>query len=398
MPSSSDRVYSESSGRPSRSRIVRLTVLAAASLLCIAAIRLAIGLHRARLQRETIAAITKDGGDVSYAYQWDFESTLDHLRPDAEPRPWVPKFLRRVLGDDFFYDVVSVELHIGGDAAVGKLRLWRNLKSLNINHFSITDQGMEYAAEFPDLEVLWLGDSPDITPAGFRCLKRLPRLREINMWGCPIHDADLVNLSGATGLLSLTLGRTPVSGSGLARLNAPQLDTLVLDDSPVTDKGLAGVEGLPEITWLCLNGTRITDEGLLALGKMHLHHLELERTNVTGTGLKYLRGSKALQELCFGQARVTDDGLAAIGEFSHLRDLFLSSNRFTDAGLPGLNRLVELNMLSLNDNHLSRSALEELQRHLKPGVVIPIPAATVAGGKMKANRKMDDHPDKENHP
>ncbi len=350
--------------RHSRLRIVWLAGLVVIALFGVTMIWLTIGIHRAQRQRETIAEITHAGGHIYYAYQWDFDHFCYHLRTNAEPQPWVPELLRRILGDDFFYDVVDVSLKDGDDAAIAKLRIWKNLKGLNINRCTITDRGMEYVGEFSNLEVLWLGGSPEITSAGFCHLKRLSRLRELNIDQCPISDSDLVNLSVATELRNLTLMHTHVNGSGLAYLKPRNLTDLTLDSSPVTDDGLSGIKSLPNITCFCLNRTLVSDKGMVWLKNLNLNHLELDGTRVTGTGLRYLRGSKDLEELCLVDAPVTDEGLAVIGGFSRLKNLYLSSNTFTDAGLPSLGRLAQAEILSMKNDNLSISAVKDLERRL----------------------------------
>jgi hypothetical protein len=62
--------------------------------------------HGTRQQREAVAAIHEYGGTVRYDYEY-----VDGIpTPDREPA--APKWLRRILGDEFFQEVVEVNFSV----------------------------------------------------------------------------------------------------------------------------------------------------------------------------------------------------------------------------------------------------------------------------------------------
>ena len=78
--------------------------LGGVTLFCIL---LAWQLHRAKQQKEAVAAIQAAGGWVHYDYQRP-DSLSGTIDPQA--RPWEPKWLLTLVGIDFFHDVVEVNM------------------------------------------------------------------------------------------------------------------------------------------------------------------------------------------------------------------------------------------------------------------------------------------------
>src|SRR5262247_3320064 len=78
------------------------TFLAAITVFCVL---LGWWLHRAKVQREAVAAIRDGAGRVHYDYE-----RLDFLTGDidAEARPWEPAWLLALVGIDFFHDATDV--------------------------------------------------------------------------------------------------------------------------------------------------------------------------------------------------------------------------------------------------------------------------------------------------
>jgi len=128
-------------------------------------------------QRQAVAAILASGGQVAYDYQ-----------AAGEQEPPGPKWLRRLIGDDFFQriDVVSFRGQNISDA---------NLKSLS---------GMT------DLHRLSIY-SPIVTDAGLEHLKGVTGLRELYITA-NVTDAGMVKLKPLTKLTTLACSRFPVKG------------------------------------------------------------------------------------------------------------------------------------------------------------------------------------------
>jgi hypothetical protein len=194
----------------------------------------------AKQQTEAAAAIRAVGADVLYDYEvehaaeWGASSTAKW----SAPVPPGPAWARRLLGKDFFANVVDVGF-----------RGWIfDRRAEN----PITDRCLGHIGKLPRLEVLDLGWSR-VSDAGLKSLQRLARLRELN-----------------------------------------------LAETSVTDTGVERLEGLAQLRELNLAGTRITDRGLRSLGKLtHLEVLDLSRTKVTEAGMGQLRQLGELRLLGF---------------------------------------------------------------------------------------------------
>lgn len=99
-----------------RRRWLQFSLRTAFVLLTIGCIWLGILAERARQQREAVEAIEALGGSVTYDFQivgvpYDGNPDPPHtvnriFRPDADPPG--PIWLRRLIGDEFFQEVVAV--------------------------------------------------------------------------------------------------------------------------------------------------------------------------------------------------------------------------------------------------------------------------------------------------
>jgi Leucine-rich repeat (LRR) protein len=105
------------------------------------------------------------------------------------------RWLRTLLGSDFFEEVISV-WYIGPEATDVDLARLKGLTQL---------QDLILAAT-------------KITDAGLGNLKGLTQLQELNLNGTEITDAGLENLRGLTQLQVLTLKRTRVTDAGVEKL------------------------------------------------------------------------------------------------------------------------------------------------------------------------------------
>ena len=149
--------------------------------------------QQVRKKREAVAAIEDGGGKVEYG--------------EAHG----PRWLRNLLGDDWFIQIRSVSL---GPSATGMelehLRL-AQVQSLSLSFTKITDAGLER-------------------------LNGLLELHKLHLSHTKITDAGLERLKGLTQLQRLSLDFTTISDAGLEHLKGlDQLQWLSLDDTPVTD-------------------------------------------------------------------------------------------------------------------------------------------------------------------
>lgn len=233
-----------------------------------------------RKDREVMAAVIKNGGMAYHGY----EAMVHHQPPG-------PGWLRNLLGDDFFCEVVLVNLSGG----------------------RVPEAGLVDLKEFPQLE--WL-----------------------NLNKSQVTDAELEHVEALPQLHQLTLNDTQIGDAGLQHLEAlSQLQRLSLQNSKVTDVGLEHLKGLRELQYLFLADTRVTNFGLEHLkGLYHLQWLDLSRTQITDAGLEHLKGLHQLQTLRLTNTQVTDAGLEHLHGLDQLQTLWLSNPRVTDAGVEKL--------------------------------------------------------------
>jgi internalin A len=275
------------------------TFLIGVTLFCIA---LAWQLHRAKEQREAAAAIRAAGGWVHYDYQF---TDLKSLNEDPNARPWEPAWLLRLVGIDFFHDVVSVNLVYNGD---GPERQDNSNRPTNI---------APHLAHFPRLRIL-LMSGPWIDDAGMQQVGNLRSLETLYQWdGQHITDAGVAHLRGMPRLRYIHLGSSQVGDNGIAALaTLPSLEGLVMQRNRITDAGLAHLAGHPKLKELWIGNimapSPISDAGVVHLAKIpNLEQLDLQHTQVTPKGLQPLQAMPKLRSLLLDESQAND--LDAVG-------------------------------------------------------------------------------------
>jgi hypothetical protein len=141
-------------------------------------------LRKAQRQREAVRTIVSLSGLVV------FDDQPDDLAAAPTTSP-VPRWLRNLLGDDFFRTAVHV--------------------------VAFNDASMEAVRELPELRRLDFVGGP-ATDAGLAHVGRLSRLEKLNLSDTQITDAGLEHLQGLTQLRELCLRGTRVTNEGVNRL------------------------------------------------------------------------------------------------------------------------------------------------------------------------------------
>ena len=109
--------------------------------------------YEAREQGQAVAWVRRMGGTVGYDYQ---SSDDGHVLDDGEPSG--PKWLRELLGPDFFNEVVGVNLE---NTPVSDLRPLENLTNLRWLWFPSTQaQDLTSLEKLTNLRYLFLGNMP----------------------------------------------------------------------------------------------------------------------------------------------------------------------------------------------------------------------------------------------
>ena len=280
------------------------SLLVLAVVVAIPCSWLATEMQRASKQKKAVEAIVKLEGEVTYDYELNASGKVV---PGASP--WVPAWLRNLLGADFFTAIVGV----------------------NISQPIVIDLG------FPSPGCVHIDerDDPPID-ADLEFLDGLTELRELYLNGSVVTDAGLEHLAGLSRLQFLDIQLTHVTDAGLENLKGlTQLQALFLDSNRVTDAGLRHVKGLRQLRKLSLSGTHVTDFGLeLLKGLNQLQLLDLGSTKVTDAGLEHLAGLSQLQFLDLQRTQVTDAGLKDLPRrHPQLQKLSLFGSKVTDAGM-----------------------------------------------------------------
>ncbi len=293
---------------------LRISVRGLIVLVLIIAAGLGWIVNGARIQREAVAAIRKDGGVASY--DWDLKiGKWNGHSWETDGRPGAPKWLVDCLGVDYFDHVVSVALgQPGSTSALRHIGQLGRVERLHLHGPFVTDAELAHLAGLTKLSYLNIGDRAYDCTGG-----------STPLGAARVTDAGMPYLKGLTKIGFLDLNGTQVSGAGLAHLaGLTKLETLCLGDTQVTDAGLAHVEGMTKLKGLELGGTAVTDAGLVHLKALNdLAFLGLRGTQVTDEGLAHLEGLTNLSMLDLSDTPITDAGLAHLKGLTKLWDLDL---------------------------------------------------------------------------
>jgi hypothetical protein len=184
---------------------------------------LAMEMKKAREPHAAVAAIEELGGVVSYDFQ-----VADHgMSSTAEAPQW--KWLRKLLGDDFFNDVIEVGIDETGDRK------------------NVTDDDLECLSALPQLKGLSFGFCPKVTDAGMVHLKGLTKLKSLSLFCSNITDAGLKPIERLTQLEDLQVFCI-LSDVGLEYLKRlKRLKTLNISCRHLIGEGFIHLKGLTQL-------------------------------------------------------------------------------------------------------------------------------------------------------
>lgn len=271
-----------------------------------------------------------------------------------------------------------------------------NLRKLDLNYSTFTDEGMKYIAKMPQLQELSLRDTL-VTDAGLEHLAGLTELTSLDLYGGRITDAGVKYLAGLKKLERLNLLGASITDEGAAILGGlPQLQELNLYRSQITNVGLAKLAALKNLQSLDVRYTRVSRGGVDDLkravpalridfqdatpqtasaelrqskpsaatpeaiaewvkklgGKATIREgavveVDLSRTPVTDTQLQHLKPLTGLQSLNVGTTEVGDLGVSSLASLTELRSLNLSHTMTSDKGLAVVAKLPRLKELAV---------------------------------------------------
>jgi internalin A len=180
--------------------------------------------------------ITESGGFVIYDYEHD-------VPRGGTPRPRGPNWLRQLVGDEYFQNVVETRLR--------------------------TDECLEHMVGLRKLQSLRFIEAK-VTISRLKQLERLPKLKSFGFHWTELNGAHLACLRNLVNLEGLMLDHNSVTDEGLVHLaQLRQLHTLTLDNTLVTAAGLVPLKGLVNLEHLQLQNTAVTDDGLEHLQEMN---------------------------------------------------------------------------------------------------------------------------------
>ena len=163
------------------------SLLLAVTLLCV---WLSLKVNAARTQKEAVRCILNAGGSVLYDYQLSPvpHGQQGHFQVNENAIPLVPQWLRRLVGDDLFFNVA--------EASLGHKN----------NIFTETD--LQSLAQLTHLKDLSL---------------HIKRIHENDGTRRPLRDSDLIILRNlnelqAFAITSVSITDTTIDGSGLEHL------------------------------------------------------------------------------------------------------------------------------------------------------------------------------------
>jgi len=383
-------------------------------------------LHRRNHQRHIVAQIAAAGGQVRYNWQLGMGANLDprlstdyaknstrtteeglHERTRVTSagtfveteKPPGPKWVRKILGNDLFAHVESVDFFLTGhpikNGDFDPRLLWHlpQCKVVTIVEHQVNDEWLECLANIPKLRVLaMIGDRHGTATAeGLSHLEFARELEDLTLSGDWLQDDVLTGIANLRQLKGLYLHPSSETTSAvfanlehltelreLSIRRAKKIDDrgsevlgrllhlriLWLPDTSISDETLAHLTGLTNLEWIDLSGTNVEGHGLTHLaGLTRLKMLDLGRTPLNDSHLHLISQFPRLLLLRLGKSEITDAGLPVLGKMAQLERLFLYPSEITDDGLVHLQTLINLKELDIGPN-ISKAAADKLRAAL----------------------------------
>jgi hypothetical protein len=230
----------------------------------------------------------------------------------------------------------------------------------------VNDELLEFAAYFPELEIVWISHCDEMTDDGLKHVLSLKGLRQVVLQKLPKVKGECFALLPASGKLrSVSMeDLTGLSSPHVGRLGLlRELEMLELTRCPaVDDRSWSGPIHLPSLKALTLSGCQIGDDTL----RKFLAHSELTtlvlNSNVSPKILPQLAEQKNLTELRISNGPLVDSDLAFLSELPLLSTLELSAQPLKGEFLKRIRRPERLKTLVLKSTLLSDEHLEALNR------------------------------------
>lgn len=198
-------------------------------------------------------------------------------------------------------DIHSLVVHSLTDDDIKKLLIFQELRFLTIQYSrdgkkqKITDEGLKYLSDLPNLVSLEIRGHNQITNDGLKYISSIKTLKWLKLLELDnITDEGLKYLPNSPNLASLFIsGCNQITDDGLKHIsNIKTLEKLWLWElDNITDEGIKYLPNLPNLASLYIDHcNQITDDGLKHISNIKtLEKLRLrELDNITDEGLRYI--------------------------------------------------------------------------------------------------------------
>lgn len=330
--------------------------------------------QRANKQRLAVEQIEQLGGNVVYSYE-----LIDAYswKRSNKPMPG-PKWLRNLIGDDYFVRVAYVKQPRGhGEASY--LSSLPDIERIDLQSTPITDDDLVHLRDMRNLKSLHCSDS-QIKGPGLKHLSNCKDLRSLDLRHTQEEEVELTHLEALQKLKTSYSYNFHVHGENeiadeaveyLLRIEKlKQLETyrLAVDDT-------GGGEVARYIARLNLGVTlshkQTMDEVVKRL-TVALSSGQIDKSSVmTGlysqegefsdAGLEQIAKFAKLERLHLGFAAITDEGLVHLRALKNLTELDLYGTSISDDSVPVLASLGQLTKLTVFGTRVTKEGGKRLQ-------------------------------------
>ena len=196
-------------GTKPKRRWFQFSLRALLLLMTVFGIWFGIRMDRARRQERAVAVL-RERGDIFYESQFNHWSLKSLTK---KTKPWRPKWLRSIVGDDFFDRVYAAYLFRSpSDEDLKYLRDLPDIETLIISSLQVTGKGIEHLRALPRLKELYL-NCDKMTDTDLAHLPPLHGLRYLNVY-CSMSDQAFGSIAALESLETLEIARGPASSAG----------------------------------------------------------------------------------------------------------------------------------------------------------------------------------------
>lgn len=187
-------------------------------------------------------------------------------------------------------------------------------------------------------------------------------IRSLDIGHSSIDENGMKELAKLTDITSLNLEFNPVTDRGLSYIANLPLHLLVLKRTTITDKSMETIRKISSLMTLTLSGTAVTKDGIMSLKDMpNLQMLDCSKM----TSLSDLDGIEKfhLKHLVLADTSINDRTIAQIVKIPTITRLILDKTKITDFMFGLLPRLKQLERISVMEcEGISEEAIERFRR------------------------------------